>query len=518
MKHFPILSALLAVVLFTSACMSIPGFGQQPTRELDPSAVAAAAEATVTAMAAAQQESQPGGVNTPTPSQSPITTIPANTSTVPAPGPTDTAAAQSADYWITYIRERKLAAVNSAGSVSLLTNTPGRDYLPSWSPDGRLLGFIRFDGTNLQQGVLHLLPAGSNTPFQVDPGNIYDYFTWLPDSRTLLATRGDPGNYTAVLIDTAAGSPVEIAGNITEHPELSPDGRHILILKNSGESCSGMGCSYPNDVYVYHLDTRQTDQLTADDAPKGKATWSPDGGLIAYRLVDEPGGVVNLIGADGRPVGASQPSPWWLAGWRVSPDGALLAYFNNSNPVGPEVYVRPGDSSEPRLVIQLDESDPARSTSIDTLRWRPDGSGLIFNSWTTVYSVDLDGSDLKAVPITLENIFFDVRPSVEAFTPPVEPTAPAEWNLCPGGLPSRLDVGRQASVSTDPPAPNNVREGPARTTKVIGQIQPGEKVEITAGPVCEDGLLWWEVVSLSSGLKGYTLEGDLEDYWLVPDK
>ncbi len=170
-----------------------------------------------------------------------------------------------------------------------------------------------------------------------------------------------------------------------------------------------------------------------------------------------------------------------------------------------------------RLVARINQTSDTMAY-VDTLRWRPDGSGLVFNSWIDVYTVNLDGSNLRGLPVKLENVFFDVRPSAGAYTPPPEPTAPATWKICPGALDTRLDMGMQAQVSSNPPTPNNVRSGPFKVSDVIGQIQPGEKVEIIGGPACDNGTVWWEIRSLSTGLRGYTLEGDKTTYWLEPVK
>lgn len=87
---------------------------------------------------------------------------------------------------------------------------------------------------------------------------------------------------------------------------------------------------------------------------------------------------------------------------------------------------------------------------------------------------------------------------------------------CPSGLETRLKVGEQASVSSDPPTPNNVRAGPSTKNTRRGKIQPGEVVEILSGPECGEDIIWWEVRSLSTGLTGWTAEGTIGEYWLAP--
>lgn len=101
------------------------------------------------------------------------------------------------------------------------------------------------------------------------------------------------------------------------------------------------------------------------------------------------------------------------------------------------------------------------------------------------------------------------------FTP--TPALQATWSPCAGTYPSRLHVGMTAMVSYNPPLANRVRSEPNTTTdNIVGLLQPGEKMEILEGPVCSQGWIWWRVRSLSTGLTGWTAEGDASSYWLEP--
>jgi hypothetical protein len=97
-------------------------------------------------------------------------------------------------------------------------------------------------------------------------------------------------------------------------------------------------------------------------------------------------------------------------------------------------------------------------------------------------------------------------------TPGLKPT----WSPCAGTYPSRLHVGDVAYVSYNPPLSNRVRSQANTASKVLGFLQPGEKMDIIGGPVCSDQWIWWQVRSLKAGLTGWTAEGDLNSYWLVP--
>jgi hypothetical protein len=97
------------------------------------------------------------------------------------------------------------------------------------------------------------------------------------------------------------------------------------------------------------------------------------------------------------------------------------------------------------------------------------------------------------------------------------PTATASGrSICPGALPSRLQVGESGMVSLDPPVANRVRQEPDRDAEILGQIMPGEKFTVLEGPRCADGWTWWRVRSRAQDLEGWSSEGDAATYWLQP--
>ncbi len=103
-------------------------------------------------------------------------------------------------------------------------------------------------------------------------------------------------------------------------------------------------------------------------------------------------------------------------------------------------------------------------------------------------------------------------------TPTITPTPNPSllWMLCNEAFPTNLRVGINAIVNQNPSIPNRVRIEPNNESVIIGYIQPGETVEILAGPVCNNGWVWWNIISLQSGLTGWTSEGNGVDYWLIP--
>ena len=87
---------------------------------------------------------------------------------------------------------------------------------------------------------------------------------------------------------------------------------------------------------------------------------------------------------------------------------------------------------------------------------------------------------------------------------------------CLGAPPTRLRVDLFAYVNPDPPLPNNLRRDAGKDSPLLGEIQPGEAMQILEGPQCVDGWVWWKVHILDTELEGWTAEGDGQNYWLIP--
>jgi hypothetical protein len=83
---------------------------------------------------------------------------------------------------------------------------------------------------------------------------------------------------------------------------------------------------------------------------------------------------------------------------------------------------------------------------------------------------------------------------------------------CPGALPPRLGIGKQARVIPNTSS-NNLRDTPA-TGAVLQQIPAGGVFTVLAGPTCADSINWWQVNY--NGTIGWTAEGDANGYWLEP--
>lgn len=99
--------------------------------------------------------------------------------------------------------------------------------------------------------------------------------------------------------------------------------------------------------------------------------------------------------------------------------------------------------------------------------------------------------------------------------------AEASIYVCPPNffehLEPRITRGQVTAQVIQGSLPNRLREEPTIDSEMIGEIQPGRRIdEVLSGPACSGGYVWWEVNI--DGTVGWTAESDFEsgEYFLEP--
>jgi YD repeat-containing protein len=156
---------------------------------------------------------------------------------------------------------------------SNLRRVSGRGFaaIPTWSPDGTMLAFVRGEAARPQVWNLWVLDIALN---RLDRFTSYRYgqlwgASWFPDGKRVCYSHEG----SLYLLDLRSGdrqrfdSP--IAGRIVRTPAVSPDGSRIVFqVQGSG-------------VWLLELADRSMRRILTD-ASAEEFTWDPPGRRVAY--------------------------------------------------------------------------------------------------------------------------------------------------------------------------------------------------------------------------------------------
>ncbi|MSR06553.1 MAG: hypothetical protein EXR93_05750 [Gemmatimonadetes bacterium] len=227
-----------------------------------------------------------------------------------------------------------------------ITDTPGEKAQPAWSPDGAK---IAFSWETESQILIYTMNADGSTPVQITPKltspnvALYDSPAWAPSGTQLAYGVVDGGPIRIINIDGSGLRQLTPANISADDPAWSPNGQKIAFWGVVTAATTPSA-----DIYVINADGTGLVNLTNSVATETDPSWSPDGTKIAY---DADGGTSGL-----------------------------------------KIFVMDASGANPRMVAQH-----AAGQTFAHPRWSPDGAHLVFGSADGIWTVNLDGTNLRLI-------------------------------------------------------------------------------------------------------------------------
>jgi tricorn protease len=335
-----------------------------------------------------------------------------------------------------YVSERDRAANLYAydfatGQETALTTGAGRNTVPTWSPDGKTLAYVR-DGKDIRVMTFDAAgkPASDRSLF-IGPLGGFDEqpLTWSPDGKWLAFTLTDHkafDNVNVVSLDGGPARPVTFLanGNVGK-VAWSPDGKYLLVDSGQrSEDAKILRVDLLPNVPKFKEDAFR-DLFKPADAPD-KPTPGPDSKSSEPAKTDTPPKSVTAGDKPAGPKKKVEPVRIVFEGIRerasflplgmdvsqplISPDGKTLVFrARQASQTNFYTYNLDELAKEPASPVQLTSTRKPKGD----IAFSSDGKELWFLEGGSIVSTPLDTPKPKPLAVNAElDVDFDVEKNV----------------------------------------------------------------------------------------------------------
>lgn len=241
-------------------------------------------------------------------------------------------------------------------NLTQLTQPPGNNSQPTWSPDGSKIAFRSRRDVNSE---LYVMNADGSNPVRLTNNPAFDgeIPAWSPDG-TRIAFHSDRDGDPEIFVMSADGSDViQLTHNEAgdRNPSWSPDGTKLVFSSDRDGN---------RELYTMYADGSNPVRLTHNDAYDGYADWSPDGSKMVFiSMRDEGwGGEIYSMNTDGSDQTRLTVSRGWDFDPAWSPDGSKIV-FNSRRDGRRGIYVMNANGSNQ---IKLTNKVPSEFITVAT--------------------------------------------------------------------------------------------------------------------------------------------------------
>ena len=287
------------------------------------------------------------------------------------------------------------------GDPARLTDMPGREMAPKFSPDGRWIAFEKdYGGTDVRD--VWVVPATGGTPIQLTEHPLNDgNVAWSPDSRSIYFNTGQFWDGSVASVNVATGAVTRIGAGGSG--QLSPDGSMFAFTGNSLPDDDDQSNS---DVYVMPATGGERRLMTPGTVGfrDVEPVWSPDGTKLAF-ISDRNGfnnlGVIDVATGEETMLlveDVEHSDPQW------SPDGRWITFTKNLD-YQYHIFRIPADGGEAEQLTQrggVNGGSNATGQTRGMHMWHPDGQRIVYyhsdpSTTGDIWIMGADGSDPRRI-------------------------------------------------------------------------------------------------------------------------